>query len=112
MSRKRGERTVPPRRVDEAYEAPWWTSAWHGRQVDKTYQAMLKKSGPTMELEIYRPEEGDDPNITFSADALDEVLISMRAWLYSRVHRFYGEHGDKGAKSAKITLTVELGETP
>jgi hypothetical protein len=110
MSKKKRDIEVPERPADEPYLAPWWTSDWNLRQVDKTYNAMLNKGGEEMAFEIHRDVEHEGHEMTFSPEAVDECLISMRAWLYSRLHRFYSEHDGRGAKNATIVLKVSLDE--
>ena len=92
------------------YEAPWWAAQWDVRQLDKTYQRFLQMPGPAISLSIDRgPEQRrrDGADSTFSAEAVDEVLISMRAWLYSRIARGYSDLGH-APQHAEITIEVRL----
>lgn len=88
---------------DDGYHAPRWTASWDPAVVDAMYQEMINMDGDTMGFEIRREAEDDR---TFSADSIDEVLIAMRAFFYSRLTRAWGLGG--APHEAKISLTISL----
>ena len=65
----------------DGYRAPDWTSTWDPKAIDAMYHKMLGMEGPVLSFALQR-EIADEK--TFSPEAIDEVLMAMRAWFYSR----------------------------
>lgn len=58
-----------------------------------TFNDYLPIDGPRLSL-VVRRDPGDDPDLTFSPEAVDEVAAQMQAWTISRLLRHAHDTGD------------------
>jgi len=99
-------------KMEAEMRPPPESARWNRQALDGMYQSMLGQPGEAVRFELERTPEAiarDDPQATFSPGAVDEVLMGMRAWLFSRIHRFYAQH-DAPARRGEIVIHVELAQ--
>jgi hypothetical protein len=85
--------------------------SWNRMGMSARYEQMLELAGSSMAFEIERTEarQADSPEQTFSAVAVDQMLIDMRTWVFSRLWRFWREtNHSRGAQKMVAIMTVEL----
>jgi hypothetical protein len=73
-------------------------------------QEILKLHGSELHLTVQRSEEAierDGERGTISREAFEDMAEAMKAWLGSRLYRYWGNH-DKGAHKVEIQLKVIL----
>lgn len=70
------------------------------------YDDAMEVEGATMDFVIERPK-GEDPEVTFSVDALETVGDAMNVWMATRFTRHFAA-GKTGPKKLRATLTIAL----
>ena len=73
---------------------------------ERTFQSMVASEHDDMSFLVTRPDDGD-PMLTFSEDALHQVIDMLGLFVGARIVRQF-ERGGPGAKRLRLDLRVRL----